>query len=78
MSDAVEAGVEILAVNMTAAALVVSMADWDSYFSDPGNIVSLIVSICAVGFTIVRSTHYFLLIKDRSEARSKARKTRKP
>ena len=72
-TDFIEATAEVAAVNATAALVAINSAKWGAYIGDPGNIVTLCVSAVAIVFTVVRTTHYYLLIKDRNENRKKIR-----
>ena len=69
--DFIEATIEVGTVNAAAFFITLSTAKWGEYIGEPGNIVSLCVAVTAVVFTIVRTTHYYLLIKDRNEQRRK-------
>jgi len=76
--DFAEATTEIAVANGAALYVVFTTAKWGEYFGEPGNIVSMVVSVCAIGFTIVRTSYYLQQKRYAREDREEARKSKNP
>jgi hypothetical protein len=73
-----EATTEIAITNAAALYVVFSSAKWGEYLGEPGNILSLVVSVFAIGFTIVRTSYYLQQKQYAKEDREELRKSKKP
>ena len=75
MTDSfVDATLEISAVNGGAVFVVFTTAKWGEYLGEPGNVISLIVSIGAMVFTVVRTRYYIQQKRYAREDREEAKR----
>lgn len=70
-----EATLEVGAVNTAAALVAINTAKWGAYIGEPGNVITIVVSGFAIIFTVVRTAHYYLLIKDRNSKKRNGQDT---
>jgi uncharacterized MAPEG superfamily protein len=72
-----DATLEIAAANGAAVFVVFTSAKWGEYLGEPGNVVSLIVSIGAMVFTVVRTRYYIQQKQYAREDREEAKRIKK-
>lgn len=72
-----DAILEITVANGAAVFVVFTSAKWGEYLGEPGNIVSFLVSLCAIGFTVVRTAYYIQQKQYAKEDRDELRRTKK-
>lgn len=54
---------EPIAVNGVGIPLVLSMAKWSAYFSEPSNIVAFAVGISLIWYNVARALHFHSIHK---------------
>lgn len=72
-----DATLEIAAANGAAVFVVFTSAKWGEYLGEPGNIVSFLVSVCAIVFTVVRTAYYIQQKQYAKEDREEVKRTKK-